>query len=112
MTIEDTVVRTGMAQNAFVKIAKLGIDRRERGYRMSLTQREYILPAFSRVFDIEPKKSAEKKCDEGDHRRECSTGMETMIYSVTALPKRQDSYVGVFDGEQFEHSIAKELVPI
>jgi hypothetical protein len=112
VTVQDAFVRAGIAKYFFIKVTKLGVDGRERGDRMAFAEREHVLSGLGGVFDIEMKEAAIEKRDQGNCRREGSSGVETVIDGIATLPKRQDAYVGIFDGEQFKNAIAKESVPV
>jgi len=58
MTIQDAYVRSRIAQRRAINVPEIRIDRRERGNRMPLTQREYVLAAARRIGDVEIQKSA------------------------------------------------------
>jgi hypothetical protein len=64
MSVQDAFVRARSTKHLFIEVAKLGIDRGERGNGMALAEGKHVLPSLGRVFDVEAKEAAVKEGDE------------------------------------------------
>ena len=110
MTVQNTLVGTGIFQDLSVEVSQLRIDGSERSDGMTLAQGKQILAAASGIGDIETDKSAVVKRDQGNGGGEGSAGVQSLIDGIPALLQRQDANVGVLDREQFQESLTQRGV--
>ena len=110
MAVENARVRPRVVENRSIEISQLGIDRRHCRDRVAFAQHEEILTAAGRIGDVDIDEAAVIQRDEGDCRRKCSAGMKTLVDGCPALFQREQPYVGIFDGQQLQDALAKEVI--
>ena len=75
---------------------------------MALAEGKDILAGPRGIFDIEPEIAALKKRDQRNGRRERAAGMPALVDSVATLLQRENAYIGVFNGEKPENTLAHQ----
>jgi hypothetical protein len=72
-------------ENGSIDVSELGVDRRERGYRVPFAEDEHVLAQPGRISDVQTQETAVVERDERYGRGEGTAGMETLVHGLPAL---------------------------
>jgi hypothetical protein len=100
MTVEHAGVGAGSAENLLVEVAELGVDGGKRSYRVTFAEREDVLAATGRIFDVQIEKSSIEERDEWDGGGEGAAGVKSVVHCIATLLQRKDANVRVLDGKE------------
>ena len=109
MAIQDAGVRARVAQDFAAEIAQVGVNSGHGGHRVAFAEGEEILPAAGRVGDVDIHKPAVIQRRQRDHGRERAARVQALIHRIAALFQRQDADIGVFHGQEFEHTLPQQV---
>ena len=93
-----------------VEITQLGINRSQRRHRVPFAQREHVLPASGRIFDVQAHEAAVEERDQRDDRREGAARVESLIDRVAALLQGEQTNVGILDGQQLQNALTQGVI--
>ncbi len=110
MTVEDAREGAGITKDGLIEIPELGVNRGQRGDRVSFAQHEQVLSAPGWIHDIDVHEPAVVERDEGNRGGECAAGVKAFVDRVPALFQAQKPDIGILDRQQLQDPLPEEVV--
>src|SRR5688572_13822313 len=77
---------------------------------MTLAQSKQVLPGAGGIGDVELEKPAVEKRDQRNGSRESAARVQPVIDGIPTLLQCQDANIGILDRQQFQDSLAYDIV--